>query len=86
MSPCPGFKWLVHANVVYTVGIFVSFIFVAIFQCNPVRNYWTIGAPPESCMDEGTVTLICGVINCVADSVTTITPMPLVLGVSEPSI
>ena len=34
-------------------------------------------------MDEGTVTLICGVINCVADFVTTITPMPLVLGVSE---
>lgn len=76
------FVWLVHVNVAYTVGIFISFTFVAIFLCDPVRNYWTIGAPPETCMDEGIVTLICGIINCVADLVTTITPIPLVMSVS----
>jgi hypothetical protein len=33
-------------------------------------------------MDEGIVTLVCGVINCIADFLTTITPIPLVMGVS----
>ncbi|KAF1830954.1 hypothetical protein BDW02DRAFT_76513 [Decorospora gaudefroyi] len=78
------FKWLVHLNVAYTIGIFVSFTFLSVFQCNPIRNYWTIGAPPDSCMDEGIVTLICGIINCVADFSTTITPIPLVLGLQMP--
>ncbi|OAL56539.1 hypothetical protein IQ07DRAFT_554538 [Pyrenochaeta sp. DS3sAY3a] len=78
------FVWLVHLNVAYTVGIFISFTFVAIFLCDPVRNYWIIGAPPETCMDEGVVTLICGIINCVADLVTTITPIPLVMSLQMP--
>jgi hypothetical protein len=33
-------------------------------------------------MDEGIATLVCGIISCVADFLTTITPMPLVYGVS----
>lgn len=76
------FKWLIHANLVYTVGIFISFTFIAVFQCNPVRNYWVVGAPAGSCMDEGVATLVCGIINCVADFVTTVTPIPLIMGVS----
>jgi len=41
-----------------------------------------IGSPPDSCMDEGIATLICGIINCVADLATTVTPLPLIMGVS----
>ncbi|KAL6712563.1 hypothetical protein ACN47E_000440 [Coniothyrium glycines] len=78
------FRWLVHANVVYTVCIFISFIFISIFQCNPVRNYWIIGVPPGSCVDEGIVTLVCGIINCVADFATTVTPIPLIMGLHMP--
>ena len=33
-------------------------------------------------MDEGVLTLICGIINCVADFATTVTPIPLIMGVS----
>lgn len=75
------FKWLVHLNVVYTVGIFISFPCIAIFFCTPVSNYWTLGSPPDTCMDEAVATLICGIINCVADLLTTLTPIPLVLKV-----
>ncbi|KAH9868670.1 hypothetical protein J1614_007742 [Plenodomus biglobosus] len=96
------FKWLIHANVVYTVGIFISFTFIAIFcrfvcvnsktiylplsytVCHPVKNYWTLTAPANSCMDEGYVTLVCGILNCVADFATTITPIPLVMGLHMP--
>ncbi|KAH7563537.1 hypothetical protein BM1_00584 [Bipolaris maydis] len=79
-----GKLWLVHFNVFYTIGIFISFIFIAIFLCVPVRNYWTLGAPPETCLDEASVTLIVGIINCVADLLTTVTPIPLVLRLQMP--
>ncbi|KAF2031315.1 hypothetical protein EK21DRAFT_63495 [Setomelanomma holmii] len=78
------FKWLIHANVLYTLAIFMSFTFLAIFQCNPVSAYWQLGAPAGACMDEGVVTLMCGIINCVADLATTFTPMPLVWGLQMP--
>ncbi|KAG9189904.1 hypothetical protein G6011_06772 [Alternaria panax] len=74
------FKWAIHFNVAYTMGMFISFTFIGIFFCNPVKNYWTIGAPADTCMDEAVVTLIVGIFNCVADLLTTITPIPLVLG------
>ncbi|RYO35209.1 hypothetical protein AA0113_g11557 [Alternaria arborescens] len=74
------FKWAIHANVAYTVGLFISWTFIGIFFCNPVKNYWTIGAPADTCMDEAVMTLICGIMSCVADLLTTITPIPLVLG------
>ncbi|EUC41054.1 hypothetical protein COCMIDRAFT_107175 [Bipolaris oryzae ATCC 44560] len=78
------FRWLVHFNVFYTISIFVSFTCIAIFFCIPISNYWKLGAPPETCLDEGSVTLIVGIINCVADLLTTVTPIPLVLGLQMP--
>lgn len=56
--------------------------FLAIFMCKPVSDYWTVGSPPGTCFDEGVATLVCGIINCVADFATTVTPIPLVIGVS----
>jgi hypothetical protein len=81
-SARPWFKWLIHVNVAYTVGIFISFPFIAIFMCNPVKAYWTINLGPVDCMDEGVATMVCGILSCVADFATTVTPMPLVYGVS----
>ncbi|KAF2632747.1 hypothetical protein BU25DRAFT_453933 [Macroventuria anomochaeta] len=78
------FKWCIHLNVAYTLGIFISFPFIAVFLCTPVSDYWVIGSPADSCMNEGTVTLICGIINCVADFATTVTPIPLILGLHMP--
>ncbi|KAF1936522.1 hypothetical protein EJ02DRAFT_82359 [Clathrospora elynae] len=78
------FKWLVHVNVAYTIAIAISFPFIAVFLCTPVRNYWTIGAPVDSCLDEGVATIVCGVISCIADFVTTVTPIPLIMGLQMP--
>ncbi|XP_014551162.1 hypothetical protein COCVIDRAFT_113642 [Bipolaris victoriae FI3] len=78
------FRWLVHFNVFYTVSSFLSFTCIAIFFCIPVKNYWTLGAPSETCLDEASATLIVGIINCVADLLTTVTPIPLVMGLQMP--
>jgi hypothetical protein len=76
------FRWAVHANMVYSVAIMIAFLFLAIFLCTPVKNYWTFGAPADTCLDEGKATLAAGIINCVADLFCTITPIPLVMSVS----
>jgi hypothetical protein len=79
------FRWLIHANVAYTLAIFISFTFIGIFLCHPYNAYWDLGAEEGSCMDEGVATLVCGIISCVADFATTVTPMPLVIGVYVPT-
>ncbi|KAF2022287.1 hypothetical protein BU24DRAFT_439026 [Aaosphaeria arxii CBS 175.79] len=75
------FHWSIHANVAFTIGIFISFICLAIFQCKPISNYWS---PPNTCMDEGVVTLIAGILNCIADLFCTILPIPLVARLEMP--
>lgn len=57
---------------------------LSIFLCTPVSGYWTIGTPEGQCLNEGTATLVAGIINCVADLTTTITPLPLVMGLHMP--
>ncbi|KAF3004185.1 hypothetical protein E8E13_006247 [Curvularia kusanoi] len=78
------FKWAIHLNVAYTICIMISFFFIAVMLCNPISDYWVIGSPDGSCMNEGTATLVCGIINCVADFATTVTPIPLIMGLHMP--
>lgn len=75
------FVLAIHTNVAFSVAIFITFFFLSIFQCTPVRNYWIFGAPPDTCLNEGTVTLAAGIINCVADLMCTLLPMPMVVKV-----
>lgn len=78
-----GFLWLVHFNVAYSIAIFITFVFVIVFLCVPVQNYWIIGADQSRCLDEGTATMIAGIINVSADFIATVTPIPLVMSVSS---
>ncbi|KAH7405954.1 hypothetical protein DE146DRAFT_428840 [Phaeosphaeria sp. MPI-PUGE-AT-0046c] len=79
------FKWLIHLNVAYTLAILISFPFIAVFMCSPVKAYWEIRVEAGNCMDEGVATLVCGIINCVADFATTVTPLPLVWSLRMPA-
>ncbi|KAF2823494.1 hypothetical protein CC86DRAFT_298489 [Ophiobolus disseminans] len=78
------FKWLIHANVACTVCIFISATLVQVFQCHPVQAYWLFDTPGASCHDEQLATLIFGVVNCIADLATTVTPLPLILRLQIP--
>ncbi|PSN59014.1 hypothetical protein BS50DRAFT_449075, partial [Corynespora cassiicola Philippines] len=79
------FLWLVHISITYTICSFIAFVFVGIFQCNPVSNYWTYGAPDSTCMNEGVATIAIGVINCVADFCCTMLPIPMVAQLNMPT-
>jgi hypothetical protein len=72
------FVMAIHANVAFSVAIFITFFFLSIFQCTPIQNYWTFGAPSDTCVDEGAATLAAGIINCVADLLCTLLPMHMV--------
>ncbi|KAI6843738.1 hypothetical protein KC340_g880 [Hortaea werneckii] len=74
------FRWVVHANVAFTVAVCITFVFLSVFLCTPVQYYWEF--PPSTdghCLDEGIATLAAGILNLSADLLATITPIPLVM-------
>ncbi|KAH7126850.1 hypothetical protein B0J11DRAFT_287720 [Dendryphion nanum] len=79
-----GYIWAIHANTAFTVAIFIAFVFLAVFLCTPVKNYWMFGSPPNTCLDEGIATMFAGVTNCIADLACTVVPIPLVARLEMP--
>ncbi|GAB7349510.1 hypothetical protein MBLNU459_g0217t2 [Dothideomycetes sp. NU459] len=52
---------------------------------SPVSAYWRFPPPPSAhCLDEGTVTLTAGVINCVSDLMVTLLPIPIIMRLNMP--
>ncbi|KAH9838913.1 integral membrane protein [Teratosphaeria destructans] len=79
------FSWLVHFSVAFTLAICVAFVLLIIFLCTPVKYYWEF--PPTTsgqCLDEGKATLAAGIINILADVLTTLVPVPLVMRLKMP--
>ncbi|KAI1074496.1 integral membrane protein [Whalleya microplaca] len=60
------------------------FIFVAIFQCSPISDYWTPSAGPQHCIDERAHLLAASIINTVTDFVVVLLPIKMVLGLNLP--
>ncbi|KAI6849304.1 hypothetical protein KC327_g772 [Hortaea werneckii] len=74
------FRWVVHANVAFTIAVCITFVFLSVFLCTPVQYYWEF--PPSTdghCLEEGIATLAAGILNLSADLLATITPIPLVM-------
>lgn len=49
----------------------------------PISAYWTFPASGQ-CLDEGTVTLVAGIINCTADLLVTVLPITTVMQLRLP--
>jgi hypothetical protein len=49
----------------------------------PISAYWTFGAS-DKCLNEGTVTLVAGIINCTADLLVTVLPIPTIMQLRLP--
>ncbi|KAF2836950.1 hypothetical protein M501DRAFT_978701 [Patellaria atrata CBS 101060] len=79
------FNWLLHISSIFVVSICISYIFANIWLCSPIEAYWTIPPKPGStCLDEGIITLVLGIINCVADLLVTILPIPIIIKLHMP--
>lgn len=77
------FVWVLHVSMAYVVAILILFVVLSIWQCTPVSAYWTIGSTGH-CLDEGAVTLAAGIINCTADLLVTVLPIPTVMRLKLP--
>ncbi|KAF2665236.1 hypothetical protein BT63DRAFT_87991 [Microthyrium microscopicum] len=77
------FKWVIHSAMAFNIAIFIAFTLLSIFQCQPIAAYWTLGES-DKCLNEGRVTLGSGVINCIADLLTTLLPIPMVMRLNMP--
>jgi len=72
------FRLAIHISTVFNISIVITFVFLCVFLCTPIRAYW-IFPPTGRCLDEGKVTLAGGAINCVADLLITTLPIPMVM-------
>ncbi|KAF1810453.1 hypothetical protein P152DRAFT_98877 [Eremomyces bilateralis CBS 781.70] len=79
------FRMTLHASLGFVVVMGVSFVCLAVFQCSPISAYWTMPAPEGAvCIDDGRATLAVGVVNCFADLIVTVLPIPLVMKLKMP--
>ncbi|KAF7719585.1 Uncharacterized protein PECH_005492 [Penicillium ucsense] len=71
------------AIVALTCGLFTI---VSIFQCSPVKAYWTVNPTyPHKCLDEGRLLFAASVINIFTDFLATAIPMPLIWSLKLPT-
>ncbi|KAK4958652.1 hypothetical protein LTR28_005415, partial [Elasticomyces elasticus] len=79
------FAWVLRLSLVWVLGVCVAFVVLTVWQCKPISAYWVYPPMPAgSCMDEGTVTLWAGVINCISDLLVTVLPIPIVMRLQMP--
>ncbi|THZ19006.1 hypothetical protein D6C89_07985 [Aureobasidium pullulans] len=78
-------KWVLWATFAYNVAIGVAFVILAVFLCTPVEAYWVFPMMKNArCLDEGPVTLVAGVLNCISDLLVTLLPIPIIMGLNMP--
>ncbi|KAK4545556.1 hypothetical protein LTR36_002906 [Oleoguttula mirabilis] len=79
------FNWILHASVLWTVAVCISFVCETIWLCTPIQAYWVYPPMyPSHCLDEGKVMLGGGVINCFSDLLTTVLPIPIIMRLQMP--
>jgi hypothetical protein len=62
-----------------------SFSVPLLTTASPVRAFWVFPPMPGAkCLDEGKVTLGCGIVNSFADLITTIIPIPMIMRLKMP--
>ncbi|KAL3427912.1 integral membrane protein [Phlyctema vagabunda] len=71
------------------IMVFVSlcattFIFVVIFQCRPMSNYWTFSVEPQQCINEPLHVLVASILNTLNDVIVVIFPIPTVWSLQLP--
>ncbi|KAI1844564.1 hypothetical protein JX265_001549 [Neoarthrinium moseri] len=77
-------KIVVIAACILVTCSSLVFVFVVIFQCSPVWDYWTLSTGPQNCIDEAAHLLSAGIINTVTDFIVVLLPIKTVAGLQLP--
>ncbi|KAJ3957496.1 hypothetical protein N0V92_005927 [Colletotrichum tropicale] len=69
--------------LVIGLGVFISincvvFMMVAMLQCRPLSQYWTLSAEPQNCINEAAHLLVASIINTATDFAVVLLPLALV--------
>ncbi|EPS35235.1 hypothetical protein H072_11564 [Dactylellina haptotyla CBS 200.50] len=84
LSASPTFRLLVHGGIVFISLTGISFLFVVIFQCSPIRSYWDLTLPRARCIDESAANIANAVINSLCDLYVFSLPIKDMLGLRLP--
>ncbi|KAK6204211.1 hypothetical protein LQW54_008330 [Pestalotiopsis sp. IQ-011] len=70
------------ASFVVVTGILI--VFIIIFQCSPVSDYWTLSFRPQKCIDEAVLLLVAGIANILTDFVIVVLPIRMTASLQLP--
>ncbi|OJJ41408.1 hypothetical protein ASPWEDRAFT_99978 [Aspergillus wentii DTO 134E9] len=74
------------AAMVFVTICCLLFLFISIFQCNPIRAYWELETPyPHTCIDDGAAVFSASVVNIFTDLLSTVLPMPIIWNLKLPA-
>ncbi|KAF2101222.1 hypothetical protein NA57DRAFT_33665, partial [Rhizodiscina lignyota] len=79
------FRMVIHVFLGFSVAVGLALALLTVWQCKPIAAFWTFPIMPGShCIDEGRITLGCGIVNTVADLITAVLPIPMILRLKMP--
>ncbi|KIW01527.1 uncharacterized protein PV09_07005 [Verruconis gallopava] len=77
------YRWVLHIAMAFNLAVFCTFLPLIIFLCTPVSAYWSLSTTGK-CLDEGKTTLGAGIVNCFADLLITVLPIPMIMQLKMP--
>ncbi|KAK1768473.1 hypothetical protein QBC33DRAFT_557930 [Phialemonium atrogriseum] len=60
------------------------FVFITLFQCSPISDYWKVSLTPQKCLNQASHLLAASIINTITDFMTVFLPIKTVLGLHLP--
>ncbi|EPS34360.1 hypothetical protein PDE_09324 [Penicillium oxalicum 114-2] len=80
------YNWAFIGSMVVVAVTCLAFTLTSIFQCRPIKAYWTVSpAFPHTCIDEGNLLFAASVINIFTDFLATAIPIPLIWSLKLPT-
>ena len=79
------YRFCILGAIFVSVSVGLLLVLLNVFQCRPIQAFWTFPPiPHQKCLDEGWLTLGCGVANNIADIIVVVLPIPLIARLELP--
>lgn len=70
------YRWILHANTFFNVGLQLFYLLTGIFPCWPIKGYWAFSSSATAkCIDDGVSMQAAGVLNTFAEFVMALLPL-----------
>ncbi|KIW01400.1 uncharacterized protein PV09_07166 [Verruconis gallopava] len=77
------YRWVLHANSAFLLGLFLAQEATSVFGCWPVKALWAFPPIPEAkCSNLGATAMIVGILNSFSEAVLAVLPLPVIFSLN----